>query len=71
MVKQNGHLIVASVLLLFTCTAGALTAPFGLQTTVHIDAISISQEPASVLMLGIGLAAFLVRHLGVVKVDNK
>lgn len=71
MVKQNGHLIVASALLLFTCTAGALTAPFSLQTVAHVDAISISQEPASMLMLGMGLAAFFVRHLGVVKVDNK
>ena len=69
MVKQNGHLIAASALLFFTCTAGALTAPFGLPV-YQLDAISISQEPASMLMLGMGLAAVFVRRLGVVKVTK-
>ena len=69
MVKQNGHLVVASALVLFACTAGALTAPFGLPV-LHTDAISVTPEPASMLMLGAGLAAMFVRRLGVVRVEK-
>lgn len=69
MVKQNGHLVAASALLFFTCTAGALTAPFGL-AAYHLDPISVSQEPASMLLLATGLALVFVRRLGVVRVTR-
>ncbi|NUM54119.1 MAG: PEP-CTERM sorting domain-containing protein [Candidatus Hydrogenedentes bacterium] len=70
MVKQNGHLVAASALLFFACTAGALTAPFGLPT-LRVDAVSITPEPASMLMLGMGLAAIFVRRIGVIRADKQ
>ena len=69
MVKQNGHLIAASALLFFACTAGALTAPFGLPA-FHADPIGITPEPAYMMLLGMGLAAIFVRRLGVVRVEK-
>ena len=68
MVKQNGHLVAAVALFIFACTAGALT-PFGL-STIHVDAISLSHEPVSMLMLAMGLAAFLSRRLAVARVQK-
>ena len=69
MIKQNGHLIAASALLFLGTTAGALTAPFSF-AVLQADAISVTPEPATMLMLGMGLAAVLVRRLGVVRVDK-
>lgn len=69
MVKQNGHLVAASALLFFASTAGALTAPFSLPT-LYADAISIAPEPASMMLLGMGLAALFVRRLSVVRVNK-
>ena len=69
MVKQNGHSIAVGALFFFACTAGALTAPFGLPS-FHTDAISIVPESGSMMVLGLGLAAYFVRHLGVVRVEK-
>jgi hypothetical protein len=69
MVKQNRHLVAVSAILFFACTAGAWTAPFRLPA-LYTDAVSITPEPASMLMLGMGLAAVFVRRLGVVRVDK-
>ena len=69
MVKQNGHLVAASALVFFACTAGALSAPFGLPH-FHYDAISVTPEPASMLMLGAGLAALFVRRMSFARVKK-
>ena len=69
MVKQSGHMVAASALFFFACTAGALTAPFGL-SALHVDAVSINPEPASMLLLAMGLSGFLVRRIAAVRVDK-
>ena len=70
MVKENSHLIVASAMLFSATTAGALTVPFGV-SSLYSDAISITSEPASILMLGMGLAAVFVRRLHVVQAEKQ
>ncbi len=69
MVKQSVHLVATMGLLFFASTAGALTAPLGF-SGVQVSAISITPEPASMLMLGMGLAAFMVRRLVAVRVEK-
>ncbi|MDZ4857390.1 MAG: PEP-CTERM sorting domain-containing protein [Candidatus Hydrogenedentes bacterium] len=69
MVKQSAHLAAAMGLLFFASTAGALTAPFGF-SGIHVDAITIAPEPTSMLLLGMGLAAFMVRKLVAVRIEK-
>jgi len=69
MLKQNGHLVAASALLFFASTADALTAPFSLPA-LYADAFSVTPEPASVMLLGMGLAALFVRRLNVGRVNK-
>ncbi len=69
MVKQSVHLVAAMGLLFFASTAGALTAPFGF-SGMQVSAISVTPEPTAMLMLGMGLAAFLVRRVVAVRVEK-